>query len=158
MTLALEVVRAWTFPFVYSTEPISEWDEQENRLEFLAYELERLFQNPELFPSIEVLARFAALMGTDAELQLSKATKDLLIVNEIQNLAEASEVEWTRTSYRAGTKPWENFLFNDGIGVVFTPEQTHPRSVFQVVPPAGMRIIGNASRHERAIVRWLRDV
>ena len=158
VTLALEVVRAWTFPFVYANVSVLKWDKQEDRLEFLAAELERLFQNPELFPSIEILARFTALMGIDAELQHSKASRDLMVANKVQMLEEASQGERTRTSYAAGAKPWENFFLSDGIGVVFKPETTEPRSVFQVVPPAGMRIVGNHEREERTVIRWVRQV
>src|ERR1700761_7072701 len=78
--ISLEVVRARSFALVSSISAPNP-EKQIARLRFLVSELSRLFNHPELFPSLAAQCRFSAMIGADAELQLSQACKDLLLTS-----------------------------------------------------------------------------
>jgi hypothetical protein len=57
--------------------------EQDQRLKFLAYEIKRLLQQPQLFPSETSTIRFLSFLAADLRLQLCEAISSLLMQNEV---------------------------------------------------------------------------
>ena len=156
-TLSLEITRARTFPSVRCVKPVDE-EQQLRRLGFLIHELHRLFNNPGLFPSLVHQVRFAALVGSDAELQLTQACNDLLIAEQIQKLHSISRTQWTRKTFNAGALNWENFLSDGAPGTGLQTQETIPKSSFQVIPAVGMRIVGDYEREEQEIIQHIHRV
>lgn len=127
------------------------------RLRFLASEIVRLLEQPDLFTSPKVRARFLAVLGADSELQFSQACKALLLKREVRNLERNWRSQLTRTPYKDGSCGWENFLLNGAPGSGFASHCTIPPSIFQVVPAVGMRIIADYDREEAEIVRFVQE-
>jgi hypothetical protein len=137
---------------------ISSDETQTQRLQFLAREISRLLHQPDLFVSPKVRARFLSVLGADAELQFTQACKNLLLGRELRNLDRKSRQEVTRKPYKDKSTGWENFLLNGAPGSGYPSHGTIPKSIFQVVPAVGMRIIADFDREEAEIIRFVEEV
>ena len=133
-------------------------ERQRERLQFLTYEIDRLIHHPGLFPSPATQARFYAIIGLDAEIQFSQAYKELLLKAQMRRLAQTSRSRFTRVTFQPGSKNWENFLLDGGIGTSCQALQSIPKSVIQIIPAVGMRIIGDYEREENEIIRFVEEV
>ena len=133
-------------------------EEQIMRLGFLVRELRRLLQTPQLFPSAAVRARFFAMLGVDSRLRFGEACKDLLLKAELCKIMRSARKNQTRKLYREDCRAWDNFLLNGAPGTPFEIIPTLPKSAFQVIPAAGMRIVTDFEREESEIVRWVEQV
>ena len=132
--------------------------EQDQRLGFLAYEIKRLLQHPELFPSESSRVRFLTFLAADSRFQSCKAISSLLMQNEIHNIQESWRKNVSRRGYVEGTRGWENFLLLDAPGLPFTSDKTMPKSIVQVMPPVASRIVADFEREEREILRFVEQV
>lgn len=157
LMLLLELKKARSFSLVSSCGA-SDHEKQLDRLKYLTREISRLLQQPCIFPSDTVKARFFAVLGVDAELQFSQACKALLLKRELRNLERRHRAHVTRTTYVEGACGWDNFLFNGAPGSGFTSHRTNPETIFQVVPAVGIRILADWDREEADIVRFVREV
>jgi len=156
--LYLELARARSFVLV-SIPQTPGMHDQEDRLQHLKYELERLFQNPGLFPSAAVKARFTILcFHLDCEYQFLKSCKGLLVNRELRNVEETSRKHLTRPTYLEESYGWENFLLPGALGARLGHKQTEPPSAFQVLPGVGMRICSDFSREENDIISYVYEV
>lgn len=99
-----------------------------------------------------------AVVALDSNLQFVQAVKVLLIRETMQDLALYSRLR-TRPTYQRGSKGWENFLLNmaPGLPLKHLRVATTPKTAYQVVPITGMRIVGDASREEELLARWVTD-
>jgi hypothetical protein len=159
LSLALEVLRAKASPMVKLTKYVSTND-QISRLQFVSTETRRLFRNPDLFPSDSARVRFAALLALDSDLHFVEAVKELLLYDLQEDLNKYNRVQCTRPCYKPGSKGWENFLLNLGPGAPKhdEPLETTPKSAYQLIPPVGMRIVGDANREEEVMAQWIQQV
>lgn len=132
--------------------------EQDQRLEFLAYEIERLLQHPELFPSQPTRVRFLAFLAADSRFQICEAISSLLMQSEMHTMQEMWRKNVSRKDYLEGTRGWENFLLFDAPGLPFSSTRTEPKSMVQLLPPVGARIVGDYEKEEREIVRFVQQV
>ncbi|KAK5282792.1 hypothetical protein LTR40_002778 [Exophiala xenobiotica] len=136
---------------------------QLQRLQLITVEVRRLFHNPELFPSEALRARFAAIVASDANLQFVQAVKHLLLRDANVSMIRFNRVNFTRRSYETGSKGWENFYFNMAPGAPTDKDtqedrlQTSPQSSWQLIPIAGMRVIGDLVNEERILLQWIKD-
>ncbi|KAK5053167.1 hypothetical protein LTR84_002141 [Exophiala bonariae] len=158
LSIGLEVLRAKASPIVKLTKYIS-FEEQALRVQFISTEVRRLFHHPGLFPSDSARVRFAALLALDSGLQFVEAVKEHLLSSLQRDMKHFNCESDAQPSYKKGTKGWENFLLNKAPGVPKTvnedPRQTAPKSAFQLIPPVGMRIVGDANREEANVHRWI---
>ncbi|KAK5358159.1 hypothetical protein LTR20_006355 [Exophiala xenobiotica] len=160
--LTLEILRARAFPLVKLTR-FSDVSAQLQRLQLITVEVRRLFHNPELFPSEALRARFAAIVASDANLQFVQAVKHLLLRDANVSMIRFNRVNFTRRSYETGSKGWENFYFNMAPGAPTDKDtqedrlQTSPQSSWQLIPIAGMRVIGDLVNEERILLQWIKD-
>lgn len=155
--LCLEALRAMASPLLRIIKDTNE-DEDEDRLELVTHETQRLLQHPELFPSESIRVKFLALMALDSELQFQEACVMLLIEGEIHELDSVRRHEYSRPLYQPGTRGWENFLLNMAPGAPEDPSNraiTTPKSAFQMVPAVGLRILADFEREEQDIVRYI---
>lgn len=157
LTLLLELHKARAQPLLQLTGLSSE-ESHLRRLQFLAHEISRLLQQPDLFVSSQVRARFLSMLSADAELHFTQACKNLLVNQELRNLERRSRKALTRTPYKDGSVGWENFLLDGAPGSGHASHRTAPTSIFQVVPAVGMRIIADYDREEVEIVRYVEEV
>jgi hypothetical protein len=157
LTLSMEFFKASAYSMVAVVKEVNE-ERQIARLRFLTHELQRLIENPRLFPSANVEARFLALLGLESRNEFGKACSDLLLEAEMRKIMRSSLKNETRKSYVDGSKGWENFLLDGAPGMPFPVIQTTPKSVFQVVPAAGMRIVADYEREEAEILRFMEQV
>ena len=157
VALILEVLRAKAFPLVKLIRA-HDVEEQIQRLQFTCTEIHRLFRVPGLFPSQAVRTRFAAILASDANLHFVHAVKELLLRDTIGDIAFYSRCR-TRPTYQPGSKGWENFLLNmaPGVPLKHLRVTTTPKSSYQVIPIAGMRIVGDANREEQMLASWIND-
>jgi len=156
--LYLELSRARSFVLV-SILQTPDIHSQEERLEFLVYEFQRLFRHPGLFPSVAVKARFTSLcFHLDCEYQFLKSCKNHLVNREFRNVEESSRKHLTRPTYLKGSRGWENFLLPGAPGSRLGHKETEPRSAFQVLPGVGMRICSDFSREENDVVHYVYEV
>jgi hypothetical protein len=153
----MEFFRASAYSMAVVVKEVNE-EQQVARLRFLTHELQRLIQNPRLFPSNNVEARFLALLGLESRNEFGKACSNLLVEAEMRKIMHSSLKNETRKSYVDGSKGWENFLLDDAPGIPIPVIQTTPKSVFQVVPAAGMRIVADYEREEAEILRFMKQV
>ncbi|KAK5441423.1 hypothetical protein LTS15_011292 [Exophiala xenobiotica] len=162
ISLTLEILRARAFPLVTLTR-FSDLNAHLQRLQLITVEVRRLFHNPELFPSQALRARFAAIAASDADLQFVQAVKHLLLRNASVSLNRFNRVNFTRRTYETGSKGWENFYFNMAPGAPTDKDtqgdrlQTSPQSSWQLIPIAGMRVIGDLVNEERILLQWIKD-
>lgn len=135
-------------------------DEQISRLEFVITEVQRLFQNPGLFPSDSARVRFAVALALDSDLHFAEAVKELLLTSLQGEIEKYNRQSYTRPSYKPGSKGWENFLLNTGPGAPKhnEPPNTTPTSAYQLIPAVGMRIVGDANREEVVLAHWIQQV
>jgi len=157
LALSTELMRARAYKVVAVVRDTNE-EEQIERLRFLIHELRRLTRHHHLFPSEAIKARFFALLGLDSSLQLERACVQLLLKAEFRNIAQYVRKTETRKSYLDGSRGWENFLLNGAPGFPRKFAQKIPKSAIQVLPGAGMRIIGELQREENDIVRFVNEV
>lgn len=156
-TLCVELFRAVAQPYV-STVKATSADDDENRLEMVTYEIERLCKHPLLFPTESTRVKFLALLALDSQLQFQEACSGLLIEAEIQELDAVRQQDCSRPLYLPGTKGWENFLLNMAPGAPEDPSNrsiTTPKSAFQMIPAVGVKIIADFEREEQDIVRYI---
>lgn len=158
--LYIELLRALARPFLSLTDQADNLGEAEyeDQLKMITYEIQRLLNHPLLFPSEAARVKFLALLALDSKLQFEEAISGLLIEAEIQELDDVRRQDYSRPSYLPGTHGWENFLLNMAPGGPEDPSNratTTPKSSFQMIPPVGMRIIGEFEREEREIVRFI---
>lgn len=134
-------------------------DSQIQRLRSIIAETRRLLHCPELFPSRALRARFIALVASESNLQFVQAVKDLLLCAAVAKLNQYNRANYTRPTYQPGSKGWENFYLNMAPGAPKDEPRigTMPLSSFQLVPVAGMRIVGDLVKEERAFMQLLRD-
>ena len=155
--LVIEMHRAWAEDMITEVDTIDE-DDILRRLRYLSAEIERLLENPDVFPSEEARVRFLAAISIDSELQHRSACTTLLLRAEFDAIQEYTEQEFTRPSYAEDCNGWENFLLNMAPGAPNDPTdraRTTPQTSFQMIPPVGMRIIGDLEREEREIEKYL---
>lgn len=155
--LCVEAFRATAQPLVRFVKDTNE-DEDEDRLELITYELQRLLHHPALFPSESARVKFLALMALDSELQFQEACSGLMIEAEIHELDSVRRHEYSRPLYQPGTRGWENFLLNMAPGAPEDPSNraiTTPKSALQMVPAVGLRILADFEREEQDIVRYI---
>lgn len=159
VTLTVDILRARAFPLVKLVRE-HDVEAQIRRLQFVCGEVRRLFRSPALFPSPASRVRFAALIGSDANLQFAQAVKKLLLQQVTGQLHQFSRAQYTRTSYQEGTKGWENFFSNKAPGAPKRGQlpKTAQLSTYQVVPIAGMRIVGDLSRAEQSLSDWIEEL
>jgi hypothetical protein len=155
--LSMEFIRARAYSLVIVVAEVDE-EQQFARLRFLVHELRRLTQYPRLFRSANLAARFYALLGIDSRMQLGKACTDLLLEAEMRKIMRSSNKSDIRKSYVDGSRNWENFLLDGAPGTQFGVIHTIPKSIFQVVPAVGMRIVADFEREETEIVRFVEQV
>ncbi|KIW58827.1 hypothetical protein PV05_03323 [Exophiala xenobiotica] len=162
ISLILEILRARAFPLVKLTRS-SDVNAQLQRLRLITAEVRRLFHHPELFPSQALRARFTAIVASDANLQFVQAVKHLLLREAIGDFNRFNRVRFTRRSYETGSKGWENFYLNMAPGAPTDEDmqedrlQTSPESSWQLIPIAGMRVIGDLVNEERVLLQWIKD-
>lgn len=158
ITLALEVLRARAFPLVKLVQ-YPDVEEQIRRLQFLTTEVSRLFRAPGLFPSSAARIRFTAIIALDANLQFVQAVKEILLRKAVGDIAWYNHVQ-TRPSYLEGSKGWENFYLNmaPGFPSEDPPKRTTLKSSYQIVPTAGMRVVGDLHRESRFVAQWIKEV
>lgn len=138
--LYLELARARAFVLLNTTD-LSSVEKQQERLEYLSYEFVRLFQNPSLFLSPAVKARFMALcFHLDSEYNFLRACTDLLVNKQIRAVQKQSSKLLTRHTFASGSVGWENFLMPNGSSTQLWHENMETASAYQVLPGVGMRI------------------
>jgi hypothetical protein len=76
----------------------------------------------------------------------------------MRKIMRSSRKNETRKPYVDGSRTWENFLFDGAPGTPYRVIQTIPKSVFQVIPAVGMRIVADFEREEAEIVRFVEQV
>jgi hypothetical protein len=153
----MEFIKARAYSMVIVVAEVK-GEQQIARLRFLIHELQRLIEYPQLFRTADIEARFFALLGADSRVQFGKACTDLLLEAEMHNIMRSSHKNETRKCYVDGSRSWENFLFDGAPGTPYRAIQTIPKSVFQVIPAVGMRIVADFEREEAEIVRFVEQV
>lgn len=83
---------------------------------------------------------------------------DLLIGKEVARIKDESRTQLTHPTYVPGSYGWENFLLPGAPGIPLNAKETEPRSAFQVLPGAGMRICSDFSREENDIIQFVHAV
>ena len=157
LTLSMEFFKTRAYSIVTVVTDTNE-KQQITRLKFLIHELQRLIQYPRLFRSASIETRFFALLGAHSRMQFGKACIDLLLEAEMHKIVCSSRKNETRKSYVDGSRSWENFLLDGAPGTPYRVVRTVPKSVFQVVPAGGMRIVADYEREESEIVRFVEQV
>lgn len=157
ITICIEFCKAQSHQMISRLRDL-EQPQQSQRLEFLAYEVMRLFQHPQLFPSDSSRIRFLSFLAADSRLQLCEAISSMLMQNEMQTMHVSWRKNVSRKGYIEGTRGWENFLLSDAPGLPFDSDRTEPKSMVQVMPPVASRIIADFEREEREILRFVEQV
>jgi hypothetical protein len=157
IVLCLEFWKAQSHQLMRSLRKFDQ-REQDQRLKFLAHEIQRLLRHPQLFPSESSRIRFFAFLAVDSRFQLCEAVSGLLMQNEIQDLQETWRKNVSRKGYLEGTRGWENFLLFDAPGLRLSSDRTVPESMVQAMPPVAARIVADFEREEREIVRFVEQV
>jgi hypothetical protein len=153
----MEFIKARAYSMVKVVSEVKD-EKQIARLRFLVHELQRLIEYPRLFQTASIETRFFALLGADSRVQFGKACIKLLLEAEMRNIKRSSRKNETRKSYVDGSRNWENFLFDGAPGTQYQVIRTIPKSVFQVIPAVGMRIVADFEREEAEIVRFVEQV
>jgi len=106
-----------------------------------------------------------SILALDSEIRFARASKELLLKEEMRQIDRISRQQFTRPIYKEGSKGWENFFLNMAPGAPDAPIQrpgqrgrTIPESAFQVIPSVGMRIVSDFEREEAEIVRFVEQV
>jgi hypothetical protein len=153
----MEFIKTKAYSMVIVVAEVKD-EQQIARLRFLIHELQRLIEYPQLFRTANIKARFFALLGADSRVQFGKACISLLLEAEMRKIMRSSHKNETRKSYVDGSRSWENFLFDGAPGTPYRVIQTLPKSIFQVIPAVGMRIVADFEREEAEIVRFVEQV
>ena len=157
--LGIEMLRAWSQAIIATAED-KEDEDAEERLTYVCFEMKRLLNHPELFPTNESRVRLLSLMALDVELQFQTACATLILKAELDAIESDTEADHTRPTYANELNGWENFLLNMAPGAPSDPTDrahTMPKTSFQLLPPVGMRIVSDLEREEKDIQRYLED-
>src|SRR5205823_14026185 len=85
----------------------------------------------------------------------TRRSSDLLLEAEMRNIMRSSHKNETRKCYVDGSRNWEKFLFDGAPGTPYRAIQTIPKSVFQVIPAVGMRIVADRSEEHTSELQSL---
>lgn len=147
----MELCRARSFT-LNGTRDARSLYHQAQRLDFLAYELNRLFKYPKLFPTASTQARFMALsFDLDSEYNFLESCKTLVIQQALGSLDTESKGIIGRSLLGEEVYGWERFLLPRlaETGICIKPKDKS--TSFQLLPAVGMRICADFVREESFI-------
>lgn len=127
--------------------------QQAQRLEFLANELDRLCEHPTLFPSRSVQLRFMIIsFDYESEYSFFEACKTLMVQKSLLSVQQRSnKLLHCDASHHSSAHGWEGFLLPAEIGRDLIVERTRKNCSLQLLPAVGVRICGDLTREEFSV-------
>ncbi|KAI9703281.1 MAG: hypothetical protein M1836_007847 [Candelina mexicana] len=146
--------------WILNHEDISHQDAQDC-LEAIQAECDRLHDAPELFPDATTKDQFFEIVFTLAT-QIMDAIalwrqKDESFQAQVE-LASKEELKETRPTYLEDRKPWSQFLANGALGSGTTYARAHPKTILQILPYGGIRILQSWDQESREVKDFIDNI
>ena len=151
--LFLEISSARSFTFLGTTNSIM-ISEQAQRLDFIAYEMNRLLSNTKLFPSPAVQARFILLsFSLDSAYNFLRTCKEHLVTQEANNMHEKSVALTKSPHVQKQPQTWDDFLLPSSVeSQTDCTNNTTTLETCRILTNSALKIVCDMERSEQSVV------